>query len=514
MTSALVLTGASKSFDGIIVLQDAFLRLERGEIRALVGKNGSGKSTLIKILSGYHAPAPGAELMLAGVRQTLPMAPEALRRAGLAFVHQDLGLVGDADILDNMLVGRFRARGLAPIDWRTERERIAEVFDLFGLRRAPHEKLSALDAVERALVAIARAFLDAGEHGGVIVLDEPTVFLPSEDVERLFAAVRSIAAAGTAVLYVSHRLEEILSLTDTVTVLRDGRVVHEGRTEALDQDGLVRAILGEDVETFYPRRLDARQDLVLQAENLSGFVADAFSLDLRKGEVVGVTGLAGSGYEEVPYLLSGALASRHGKLRKDGRQLAGHSLTVPASRALGIALLPADRQKASGAQTLSVLENVALPVFGRFFRGGRIRQGAMRESVANLLQAYGVRPADPDLALRALSGGNQQKALLAKWMQTKPDVLLLHEPTQGVDVGAKHDIYARVEAAAGDGFSVVIASAETADLARICHRVLVMRRGAVVADLSGDQLTEQAITDHSFRNPVRPSGEHVRQVSV
>lgn len=510
--TALSLTGASMSFAGVRVLHGADFYLRRGEIRALVGKNGSGKSTLIKILSGFNRPEPGAELTIGASRIPLPADPEAVRRAGLAFVHQDLGLIAEASIIDNMLVGRFAATHLRPIRWRAERRRVRDALARFGVGADPAAPVSRLSAVERALVAIARGFLDVGEDGGVIVLDEPTAFLPEHDVHRLFAAIRRLAAAGTAVVYVSHRLDEVLSLTETVTVLRDGHVMHEGRTADLDEEALVRHILGEEIRRFYPRLAQPAEEVALTVTGLTGAVACNFSTQVRRGEIVGLTGLAGAGYEEIPYLIVGAQTPSGGVVADGVTALEARAVSPAAARELGIVLLPADRQRQSGGQQASLRDNVTLPVLERFAAFGAtsgplsalrgLAPLALRaewQAAAALLRRFNVQPPDPDRALRTYSGGNQQKALIAKWIQTAPKVLLLHEPAQGIDVGSKQDIFRCIEAFSESGVSIVIASAEVEDLARLCHRVIVFRRGAVAGELSGAALSEQAIQNLAFR---------------
>jgi ribose transport system ATP-binding protein len=502
---ALRLSGASMTFGGTTVLNDVSLSLARGEIRALVGKNGSGKSTLIKILSGFHRPPSGATLHLGKRRFDLPAPPEALREAGLSFVHQDLGLNPDASILDNVLVGRFSARGLAPIAWRREARRVEHALVTFGVTHASHRLVRDLQAVDRALVAIARGFIDAREHGGVMVLDEPSAFLTEADVKRLFLAIRTLAAAGTAVIYVTHRLDEVLSLTNTVTVLRDGVVVHEGPTAALSEDVLIGHILGEDIRRFYPDLAPPRDDVVLDADGIRGGLIRSLSLRLHRGEIVGITGLNGAGFEELPYLLSGALPSSGGTVTIRGRVFPARILRPHLTIEQGVALLPADRQRASGAQRLSVRENLSLPVLDRFFSFGRLNGRAERRAAHALLQRYKVRPPDPDSQLYTLSGGNQQKALFGKWMQTNPDILLLHEPTQGVDVGSKQEIFREIEKAAAAGVAVLIASSEAEDLANLCHRVVVLRRGLFAGELSGVELAEQTINNLAFReSPLVP----------
>jgi ribose transport system ATP-binding protein len=496
---ALRLSNASMAFGGITVLNDVSLTLGRGEIRALVGKNGSGKSTLIKILSGFHRPQPGSTLQLGARRFELPAPPEVLREAGLSFVHQDLGLNPDASILDNVLVGRFSSRGLAPIAWRRESERVERALSTFGVAHSPYRHVRELQAVDRALVAIARSLIDVREHGGVMVLDEPSAFLTETDVKRLFSAIRTLAAAGTAIVYVSHRLDEVLSLAHTVTVLRDGVVVHEGPAADLTEDALIGHILGEDIRRFYPDLAPPGSDVVLEADRIGGALIRSLSLQMRRGEIIGVTGLSGAGFEELPYLLSGALPSTRGTVTICGRTFPARLLRPHLTNARGLALLPADRQRASGAQRLSVRENISLPVLDRFFSFGLLNGRLERNTAREVLQRYKVRPPDPDAQLNTLSGGNQQKALFGKWMQTNPEILLLHEPTQGVDIGSKQEIFREIEQAAASGVAVLIASSEAEDLANLCHRVVVLRRGLFAGEMSGSELTEQSINNLAFR---------------
>ncbi|MDO8186529.1 sugar ABC transporter ATP-binding protein [Conexibacter sp. CPCC 205706] len=563
---ALDAAGISKTFGAVRVLHDVGLTLARGEIRALVGRNGCGKSTLIKVLAGVHAPDAGGRLALAGRPVALPVRAADLRAHGLAFVHQDLALEEEAPVIDNLLVGRWATAGGGRIPWRRERRRATEALARFGVEVDVRRPLRELSQLERALVAIVRALLELPDDGGVLVLDEPSAFLPAEDVERLFAAVRTAAAGGTAVVYVSHRLEEVLALADSVTVLRDGRHVvtrplagapapdapapgtpapdapaRDASAHALTKDALVELILGQRLEAFYPSLAApaAAGAPVLRAEGLRGRVVRDLSLTVGAGEIVGVTGLAGSGFDELPYLLFGSGGARGGIVTIAGahaqnRGAAGanrgatganrgatganrgadvriEATALDPSRAVaaGVALLPADRGRQSGVPELSVAANVSLPALGRFARVGRIDRRAERHAVRELIARVGVVPPDERLQLGQLSGGNQQKALLAKWLQLDPRVLLLHEPAQGVDVAAKHELMARIEQAAERGAGVLIASAEGEDLAHLCHRVLVLHGGRLVAELRGDEVSEERIAELSFGHIYEKEAAHV-----
>jgi ribose transport system ATP-binding protein len=495
---ALRATGLTKSFGPVTVLRDVSMTIYAGEIRALVGRNGSGKSTLVKILAGYHNPDPGGYLEIGGDAVSFPISSADAQSYGLSFVHQDLALIPDLSIIDNLLVGRF-AEQHTRIPWRRERARAREALRRLGVDLDPETPVQSLRQVERALLAVARGLLGMQDGGGVLVLDEPTAFLPADDVDRLFSAIRQVRAAGAAVIYVSHRLAEVLELADTVTVLRDGSHVITRPVSGLSEDDLIERILGQRLESFYPTVRAAGGDVLLATEHLEGPTVRDLSLSLHAGEIVGITGINGAGYDEFPYLLYGAPPASNGVIRIRGRQLEAASMTPQKAIEHRVALLPADRQSSSGAQDMSVQYNVSLPVLRRFYRGGRLRHREERQEMRELIEEHAVTPPDVALKLSQLSGGNQQKALLAKWLQVEPEILLLHEPTQGVDVGSKQQIFTRIEAAAQRGTGVIIASGEYGDLANLCHRVVVLRDGYAVATLTRGQLTEDRIADQAFR---------------
>lgn len=494
----LEIRGLSKSFGGALALRDVSLQVARGEIHGLVGRNGSGKSTLIKVLAGFHAPEPGASLTVGSTTVHLPVPPGAPKRLALSFVHQDLGLIPGLSILENLRVNRYQPGFGRRISWPAERARVRRALEFFHLDLDIDRHVSTLAPVERALVAIARALSDSSSHeGGVIVLDEPTSYLPADEVQELFTAVRRIAEAGTAVIFVSHRLEEVLSLTDRVTVLRDGEVVGTVETSQTTEEQLIQMILGRTIGQLYPEVHTHPGEAVLSARGLTGEVVNGLDFDVHKGEIVGLAGLVGMGQNEVPYLLFGA-SGASGEVVMAGRSLSVTGLTPARAAAAGLALVPGDRLGTSGIGHLSVQDNVGLPVLRQFFSRGTLSSRAEREHVGNLLVSYGVRPPAPERLLETLSGGNQQKALLAKWLQLGPEVLLLDEPCQGVDIGARKEIFARMRAAADAGTSIVMASSELDDLAHVCDRVFVFRRGRVVSVLAGDALTEERLLEQCY----------------
>ena len=492
----------SKTFGGTAALRDTDLVVRRGEIHGLVGRNGSGKSTLIKILSGFHEPDEGAELRVGGKAVELPVDPAEARKHGLTFVHQDLALAPGCTVMENMRIGRYRLHRLGRIDWNEERAYVRAALEKVGLEVSPDAMLRTLRPVNRALVAIARALSEAEEHEGlgVLVLDEPTTFLPRGDVDVLFDAIRRIAASGTSVLFVSHRIEEIKAVTHRVSVLLDGVRAATVETAATPEEKLVELILGRELKDLYPALGSGGTDEVLVVKALTGSTLRDVDFSVRRGEILGMTGITGMGHDELPYLLFGAQPATNGEIALVGKDpVAAPDLTPNAAMKLGLALLPADRQWASGVAAYTVRENVSLPVIRRFFRSGLLRQRQEHAVVGDLLRAFQVTPPRPNHVLGALSGGNQQKALLAKWLQMRPPVLILHDPTQGVDLGAKKEVFQHIENAAAAGSSVIICGSEYEDLAHLCHRVLVFRDGQITAELTGSNLTEDHIVDHCYR---------------
>ncbi|WP_163989190.1 sugar ABC transporter ATP-binding protein [Rhizobium lusitanum] len=491
------LRNISKSFGPRKVLDGVNLTLSGGQVHALLGQNGSGKSTLIKILSGVYQPDDAGQhgrMLLRGEPVDLPLDPNFAATAGIAAVHQDLPIINSASVLENLMIGRFETGRGWRIDWRRVRNDVARALGEFGIHATPEQLASDLPEADRAMLAILRGLKGLpSDRPGVLILDEPTAHLPRDGVDRVFAAIRKVASQGHAVVLVTHRLDEVFAVTDMVSVIRDGIIAHVAGTKSCTERELVKAILGFELDALYPERQTNAGEIVLNVENLYGKRVQDLSLVARRGEVVGVTGLIGAGQEEIPYLLYGARKVSSGSVAVCGQAFSQAELSPAKSIRAGMALLPADRRNASGVGTASVRENVSLPILARFLKNGILREKSERNHVRELLGRFEVRPLDPELPLSALSGGNQQKALLAKWFQMKPDVLLLHEPTHGVDVGSRRTIFRLIKDAADQGAAIVLFSTEYADLANLCDRVVIMRHGRKSAELSGASLSEQRI---------------------
>jgi ribose transport system ATP-binding protein len=507
-------TEFAKTFGSKRVLEGVDLVVRRGEIHALVGQNGSGKSTFIKILSGYHAPDSGAQLAVRGRHIRLPLDPGKPAELLFRFVHQDLGLFEEGSVLENLLVGRYHTRGGWRIAWADERRRGRAILEKFGLEVNPMAPLATLGEVERAILAIARAVWDIdADRDPLLVLDEPTARLPKGSVETFFSTVRSVASQGAGVLFVSHRLDEVLALADRVTVLRDGKVVASRTTDRLSVASLVGVLLGtSEAGTPAARTRSQSGDVVLSVRGLSGATVHDFNIDIRRGEIVGVTGLVGMGHDALPHLLFGSIPATSGHM-----QLAGQSMrvaTIKPHRAMqaGLALIPGNRQRDGAAGTASVAENMTLATIRNYFRGGLLRKRDEIKAISEMIEAYDVRPAQPEMPMNSLSGGNQQKSLIAKWVATNPRVLLLDEPTHGVDVGAKGQIMQHLRSAAADGMAILLSSVEVDDLAALCDRVLVLRHGRVVSELRGDELEGVRIAEHAVAGPTSSGGQEAQVI--
>jgi ribose transport system ATP-binding protein len=490
MTAALTVTSMSKSFAGPRVLDSVSLTVEPGEIRALVGENGSGKSTLIKILAGFHLPDEGSAEV--GGESLLLGHGEASEAAGLRFVHQDLGLVNNLDAVDNIALGvgypSFRGR----IRWRQERKRtraaLAELGYEFDIRRPA----GSLAMSERTALAVARAMTPRQTPAKVLILDEPTANLPAAEAERLFKLARRVADSGVAVMFVSHHFDEVFGLAQSVTVLRDGKHIITRPVAGLTEDQLIEQVIGRKLEhVVHDARAAERRDVVLQVAGLGCDVLTGVDITVHAGEIVGIAGITGSGRDEVATAVFGG-TNRAGQVTINGT-------AVPPMRpdraiALGMGLVPAERHANAAFMTSTLRENITVTRPGIHFRGGLLRKSPERSDVATWLERLDVRPRNSEFTMADLSGGNQQKVVLARWLRMKPKVLVLNDPTQGVDIGAKSDIHKLIDEAAAEGTAVLVVSTDHEELVRLCHRVLILRRGKVADEMEGGRMDHDLIT--------------------
>ncbi len=493
------LRGISKQFGGARALDDANLTVKQGEIHGLLGENGSGKSTLIKVLSGFHT-ADSGDIVMNGRPVPSPMPPGLSRELGIGFVHQDLGLVPSLTVLDNLRIGTFASQTSWRLSWRDEGRKARDLLDEYGLHVPTSARVESLRPTERAMLAIVRAVQDIrevtarGAGTGLLVLDETTVFLPADEKEHLFRVVREIAARSASVLFVSHDLDEVREITDRVTVLRDGRVQGSVSTSKVTVGELVEMIVGRAVD------VDQIERRVLASDGARTLVQDLEidgvhypTIKTHPGEVLGLTGLPGTGFDRVPYALFGAEKPENGTLTMNGQTHDLRRLNPRTAIRLGIGFLPAGRLTEGSIGNLPVEDNVMSPVLARFRRPYGLNRRAITSASRELMERFDVRPRDPAKSFQSLSGGNQQKALVGKWLQLDMSLWLLHEPTQGVDVGARQQIFHDIRTAASAGMNVLCASNDHEQLALLCDRVLVFGSRGRIRELTDAQITKRHI---------------------
>jgi ribose transport system ATP-binding protein len=481
---ALEMRGISKTFPGVKALDRVELKAWGGEVLALMGENGAGKSTLMKILSGAYRADPGGEILIDGQPVQINDPLDA-KRHGIAIIYQELALAPNLTVAENIYLGTELQKSGGRIDRRTMVESCQPVLDRLGAPFGPRTPVGSLSIANQQLVEIARAL-----HGKsrILVLDEPTTALSSRETERLFALVRQLRAEGIALIYISHRMAEIYELADRVSVLRDGTYVGTLAHDEISADALVKMMVGRDLSTFYKKEHDphgSHGPVVLEVKGLTdGRRLQPCSFQLHRGEVLGIAGLVGSGRTELARLIYGADRKRAGEVLLNGAPV----VIAAPEEALqaGIAYLTEDRKRLGLFLDMSCGENINLGVIKLdAWRGAVLNRVRGRERAASAFGAMRIRAASPLVAVGSLSGGNQQKVLLSRWLEIGPKVLILDEPTRGVDIGAKSEIYRIIDELAQRDIGVIVISSELPEIIGICDRVLVMREGRIEGEVGG-----------------------------
>lgn len=486
MAAALELREITKRFGPVVALRGATLAAERGEIHALLGENGSGKTTLMRVLEGGLAPDDG-EVIIEGQSRELASLSE-VRATGIGVVSQHPASALDLTVGENVLMGRLpRRRGL--VDRATLRRESASALAEIGADLDPGTPVSRLSPDQRQLVEIARV---VSARPWLLALDEPTASLTADQVERLFAVLRRLRDEGCLIIYISHRLREIFDLCDRVTVLRDGETRATLPVADADTDTLVRLMVGRELGATERTWASEPGKSALELRGLSrGDVLRDVSLDVRAGEIVGIAGLVGAGRSALIRTIYGLRRPDGGEVLIDGEPVFLDSPRAAIAR--GIVLVPEDRHESGLCLDLSIAENIALGRYGRRSLVSLTRARAARGTTERLMRELEIRAAGPEVATRLLSGGNQQKVALARWLAERPHVLILDEPTRGIDVGAKAEIYRLLDSLAADGIAVLVSSSELPELLTLCDRIYAMYRGRLVAHFSHDEATEEAI---------------------
>jgi monosaccharide-transporting ATPase len=485
----------SKRFPGVLALDAVSLSVAPGEVHALVGENGAGKSTLIKVVTGvYRADSGDIRYLGETVAFTRPLDAQ---RVGISTIYQEVNLIPLMSVARNLFLGREPRGRLGLIDVGRMNREAAEILGRYGIDVDVARPLRSMSLGAQQMVALARA---VAVDAKVLVMDEPTSSLEPREVETLFRVVRQLSAQGIAIVYVSHRLDELYQLCDRVTVLRDGRAVHTGRLVDLDRLQLVSHMLGRDlvqvrregVTGFAGDHEVTDAAPVLSADRLSKrHLLHGVSFDVRPGEVTGLGGLLGSGRSETAKAIVGALPLDSGTVTVDGRRL--RRLSPRTAIRAGVALLPEDRKAEGIIPELSVRENIVLAAMPRLARAGVVTRARQDRIVETFMTRLRIRASSPEQRVGELSGGNQQKVLLARWLCLNPRLLLLDEPTRGIDVGAKAEVQKLIGELARDGLAVVLISSDLEELVEGADRVVVLHAGAVVGELTGDEVSEHTI---------------------
>lgn len=479
------LAGIHKSFPGVRALKGVTLDLLPGEIHILLGENGAGKSTLLKIAGGALQKDAG-QIFVYGRRVELRHVQHA-RQLGIGMVHQELSLIPDLSIAENLLLGQWPRRQLGLVDWNRLRDRARQILADLELSMDPERPVRELTIAERQLIEIARIL---GHHLQILLLDEPTSALPESDRNRLFHILHELRKRGVAVLYTSHRLADVWQIGDRVTVLRDGQQVGTLAVRDADEDRLVRLMVGRQLEERFPKSHVPLGPLLLEVSELSAGILEAVSFHVRASEIVGVFGLRGSGRSTLARALFGLQPLRSGIIRVQGQPVVLRS-PQDAIR-LGLGYLTEDRRD-SLVPFLPVFANITLPNLRRFVRRGFLQVARERETSIRLIAALAIQPPIPGRPVLYLSGGNQQKVLLARWLASRARLLLLDEPTRGIDVGAKSEVFSLIGQLVQQGVGVLLLSSEIPELLAVADRILVLRSGRLAAQFTREEATQEAL---------------------
>ncbi|WP_417719710.1 sugar ABC transporter ATP-binding protein [Salipiger sp.] len=487
----LTLDRITKTFPGVKALSEVSLDLYPGQVTALVGENGAGKSTIVKTLTGIYQP-DGGSILLDGVARQFPTAQHATD-AGITAIHQETVLFDELSVAENIFIGHAPRSRFGLIDWPEMRRRAREILDRIEADLDPDMPLHELGIASRHLVAIARALsVDAR----VVIMDEPTAALSHKEIEELYDLVERLKAEGRAILFISHKFDEIFRIADRYTVFRDGQHVGSGLISEVDEADLVRLMVGRSVDQIFPERVHAVGDEVLKVVGYAHPTEfDDIGFTLRRGEILGFYGLVGAGRSEVMQALFGVTRPAKGAVRIDGKV---RVIRSPAEAiANGIVYVPEDRGRQGAVLGLPIFQNVTLPSLSRTSRNGFLRLAEEFALARDYTERLDLRASALDQDVGNLSGGNQQKVVIAKWLATKPRVIILDEPTKGIDIGSKAAVHSFMAELAAEGLAVIMVSSEIPEVLGMSDRVIVMREGLIAAELSGDDLTPETLVRHA-----------------
>ncbi len=491
MTPSVEMQGISKFYGGVEALKAVDFSVNPGEIHGLVGENGAGKSTLMKILSGAVKKDAGT-VLLSGEKVDIK-SPSDSRRLGIGIIYQEFALAPDLTVAENVYISRLPQSRL--VNWRKLTADTRELLARLGFDIDPLARVGSLSVAYQQVVEIAKAL---SENVKVLILDEPSAVLAPSDLERLFKILGLLREQGVSIVYISHRLEEIFAITDRVTAMKDGSVTGRFKTSEINQDTLIAAMIGRELTALYPKRNAVRGPVVLKVEGLVNEKVAGVSFEIHAGEVLGLAGLVGSGRTEIARAIFGADPRLGGRVYVDGVEMRAHH--PKDAVAAGIGLVPEDRKGQGALLRMSIRENATMASLKKVSGvWGVIKGRKERNVVGDLVKRLAIKTDNMDNPVSSLSGGNQQKVVLAKWFASQFRVMILDEPTRGVDVGAKYEIYELINSLAESGLAVLVISSELLELIGICDRVLVIRNGQVTGELTGDEITEEQMMRYAIQ---------------
>jgi len=485
----------SKSFPGVKALDGVTFKLRRGSVHALMGENGAGKSTLMKCLFGIYS-CDGGDIFLDG-EKIAPKSPKEALELGVAMVHQELNQALKRNINDNIWLGRYPTRlGFFTLE-KEMSKRTARLFEELEIKIDPRTVMGDMSVSQRQMVEIAKA---VSYNSKVIVLDEPTSSLNDREAEQLFKIIKKLRDSGCGIIYISHKMEEILRISDEVTVMRDGRLIATEPKESLTTDKIIKLMVGRELTNRFPPRSESIGETVLEVKGLSARYANAKDLNfsLKKGEIVGIAGLDGSGRTELLETLFGLLSASQGKIIAHGKEITNSSPREAIKN--GFALITEERRATGIFPILNITDNTVISNLKSYRNFGFLNAKKMRRDTDWGITAMKTKTPSQSTKIRSLSGGNQQKVILARWLLTKPSFLLLDEPTRGIDVGAKYEIYLLISRLAADGKSVLMVSSEMPELLGVCHRIIVMSNGRIAGELDAKNTTQEEIMSLATKN--------------
>ncbi len=491
MGELLEMRGISKAFSNVNVLDNVSFTLKRGSVHALMGENGAGKSTLIKCLAGMYTPTEG-EIYINGELQNFSNTSQALKK-GIAVIHQELTPVLERNVMENIWLGREPLKFGCFIDYKKMYQMTKELLGELSLNIDPHQKMKNCSIAQMQMIEIAKAL---SYHANIIAMDEPTSSLTTTEVEQLFRIIARLKGLGIGIIYVSHKMDEIFRVCDEITVLRDGKYILTDRIDAIDMNQVILKMVGRELKDLFPKVASKKGEAILQVEGLtSGHAVQNASFELKKGEIMGVAGLVGAGRTELMEALFG-IRPKSGSIKIRGKSV---TIESPADAiAEGIAMLTEDRRLSGIVPMLSVGYNMLLVNLKKYEnKCYMLNRKYMRNDIQEYMSKLKVRAISSDVPIQTLSGGNQQKALIARWLLMAPDILILDEPTRGIDIGAKSEIYTLISKLASEGKSIIMVSSELPEILGMSDRIMVMHEGKVTGILDNTDIDQSTIMKYA-----------------